>query len=195
MTAKGEFMRRIQALLAIPMVLAVAASISCGGGGDSPSGTNNNTTIYSGTFAPDDPNPGANSVALSGSSNQNIVTLAVNVSGTNDVSGAAFDVTFDANKAEFAGWSPGLLLEQGGHQVAYQLNSQQAGRVIVGVSRTTVGAGASAGIATPLVLLRLRAIGAGNSPIGFSNADLLNAANPPATKSGISFSGGTLSAN
>ena len=188
-------MRRIHALLAIAIVLALTGSTSCGGGGDSGASTNGGNTIYAGSFTPANPTPGANSVALAGSSNQNIVTLAVNVAGTNDVSGAAFDLTFDPAKAEFAGWSPGLLLEQGGHQVTYQMNSQQAGRVIVGVSRTTAGTGADAGIATPVVLLRMRVIGSGSSQIGFTNADLLNSATPPGAKSGISFSGGTLVSN
>jgi len=188
-------MRRTHALLAIAIVLALVGSTSCSGGGDTAASTGGGNTIYSGAFTPANPTPGANSVALSGSSNQNIVTLAVNVAGTDDVSGAAFDVTFDTSKAEFAGWSPGQLLEQGGHQVTYQLNSQQPGRVIVGISRTTLGSGADAGIATPVVLLRMRVIGSGSSQVGFSNADLLNSANPPAAKSGISFSGGTLVSN
>jgi hypothetical protein len=188
-------MRRIHALLTIATVLALAGSTSCGGGGDAAPSTDGGNTIYSGSFTPDNANPGANAVALGGQGSQNIVTLAVNVAGTNDVSGAAFDLTFDPSKAEFAGWSPGLLLEQGGHQVTYQLNSQQSGRVIVGVSRTTVGSGANAGIATPVVLLRMRVIGSGNSQIGFANADLLNSASPPGAKSGISFSGGTLVSN
>lgn len=192
MTAKGKHMRRFQ-WATVPLILAVAASVSCGGGGDSSTG--GSTTIYAGGFTPAEPNPGANSVSMFGSASSNIVTLAVNVAGTNDLSGASFDVTFDPAMAEFVNWSAGQLLEQGGHQVVYQLNSQQAGRVIVGISRTTVGTGANAGIPTAIILLRMRVTRAGSSTIAFENADLLNSGNPPAAKQGISFSGGTLTAS
>jgi len=194
MRSKGESMRRLR-LLTILLILATAASVSCGGGGDSAPGGGGGTTIYSGSFTPDNANPGANTVSVAGSGNTNIVTLWINVSGTNDVSGAAFDVNFDPTMVQYAGWSPGQLLEQGNHQVTYQLNSQQSGRVIVGVSRTTAGTGANATVATPIIVLQFRVTRAGSSSLGFENADLLNSANPPVAKSGISFSGGTLTAS
>jgi hypothetical protein len=185
-------MRRIHWTVAIA-ILTLAMTISCGGGGgDSPAG--GGTTIVAVDFTPTDLNPGANTVSALGSSSSNIVTLSVMVTGTPGVYGASFDLVYDPDVVEFAGWSKGNLLETGGQQVTYQVNAQQSGRVIVGVARTT-GVGIDAGVSTALVQLRLRARAAGVSPIRFENADLLNSNNPPTEIVGIAFTGGTLTAN
>jgi hypothetical protein len=145
-------------------------------------------------FTPSDSNPGANTVSVMGSASSNIVTLNVMVTGTAGVYGAGFDLVFDPTMAEFAGYSPGNLLETGGQQVTYQINALQPGRVIVGVARTT-GTGIDAGVSTALIQLRLRAKQAGTTEVRFENADLLNANNPPSEIVGIAFAGGTLTAN
>jgi hypothetical protein len=190
---KEKTMRRFHWIL---IALFLTVTVSCGGGsgGGGVTGGGGGSTIYAGSFTPAEPNPGANSVSLMGSASSNIVTLAVNVTGTNDVFGGSFDLVYDPTMAEFANWAAGSLLESGGHQVSYQVNAQQAGRVIVGVSRTTIGAGADAGISTALVQLRLRVIEAGSSSVRIENADLLDSQNPPGPIAGIAFSGGTLSA-
>jgi len=188
-------MRRIHWTVAVTILsLTLAVTISCGGGGGGDSSTGGGTTIVAADFTPLDLNPGANTVSAQGSASSNIVTLSVMVTGTSGVYGASFDLVYDPAVAEFAGYSPGNLLETGGQQVTYQVNAQQAGRVIVGVARTT-GVGVNAGVSTALIQLRLRAIHAGASQIRFENADLLNANNPPTEIVGIAFTGGTLTAN
>jgi len=185
-------MRRIHWTVAIA-ILTLAMTISCGGGGgDSPGG--GETNIFAADFTPTDLNPGANTVSALGSSSSNIVTLSMMVTGTSGVYGASFDLVYDPDVAEFAGWSPGNLLETGGQQVTYQVNAQQSGRVIVGAARTT-GVGIDAGVSTALIQLRLRVTAAGVSQIRFENADLLNSNNPPTEIVGIAFTGGTLTAN
>jgi hypothetical protein len=185
-------MRRNHWILAIA-ILTLTVTISCGGGGGGGS-TGGGTTIVAADFTPAVATPGANTVSALGSASSNIVTLSVMVTGTSGVYGASFDLVFDPSVAEFAGWSPGNLLETGGMQVTYQVNANQAGRVIVGVARTS-GAGVDAGVSTALIQLRLRAIHEGTSSVRFENADLLNANNPPTEIVGISFSGGTMTAN
>ena len=185
-------MRRIHWTVAIA-ILTLAMTVSCGGGGGDDS-IGGGSDIVAADFTPTDLNPGANTVSALGSSSSNIVTLSVMVTGTAGVYGAAFDLVYDPGVVEFAGWSPGNLLETGGQQVTYQVNANQAGRVIVGVARTT-GAGIDAGVSTALIQLRLRATSSGTSPIRFENADLLNSNNPPTEIVGIAFTGGTLTAN
>jgi hypothetical protein len=175
-------------------ILTLTVTISCGGGGGGDSPTGGGTTIVAADFTPTELNPGANTVSALGSSRSNIVTLSVMVTGTAGVYGASFDLVYDPTVAEFAGYSPGNLLESGGQQVTYQVNAQQAGRVIVGVARTT-GVGIDAGVSTALIQLQLRATSAGASAISFQNADLLNSNNPPTEIVGIAFTGGTLTAN
>ena len=128
-------MRRIHWTVAIA-ILTLTVTISCGGGGGD-SSTGGGSTIVAADFTPTDLNPGANTVTVQGSASSNIVTLSAMVTGTAGVYGASFDLVFDPGVAEFAGHSPGNLLETGGQQVTYQVNAQQAGRVIVGVARTT----------------------------------------------------------
>jgi hypothetical protein len=191
-------MRRFNVSM-IVLVLATTVLFSCGGGGgdksDVTGGGGGGSTILAGTFTPTTPSPGANTVSMSGSGTSNIMTLAVNVSGTNDVFGASFDVVYDPTMIEFVNWTTGRLLEAGGHQVTYQVNAQQAGRVVVGVSRTTLGTGASAGVATPLINLQFRLNEPGTSQVAFERAALLNTMDPPQSIGGIAFSGGTLAAN
>lgn len=179
------------------VVMGVVLTLACGGGGggDVVSGGGGGSTIVAASFTPEIASPGANNVSTVGSPNSNIVTVTVMVTGTSDVYGASFDLVFDPTVAEFVGWSPGTLLESGGRQVSYQVNSQLPGRVVVGASRTQPIGGADAGVSTGLIQLRLRANRAGTTSVRFENADLLDSQNPPQDIGGIQFSGGTLVAN
>ncbi|HXV75659.1 MAG TPA: cohesin domain-containing protein [Candidatus Polarisedimenticolaceae bacterium] len=181
----------------LPLLL-VTSLVACGGGGETSGlsgGPGGGSGILAGNFTPDNPDPGANTVSIHGSSNTNIVTLNVTVTGVTDVFGASFDVTYDPTMTEFVNWSPGSLLESNNQQVSYQINSQQAGRLVVGVARTTPSGGANAGISTGLVKLLFRVTQAGASQVRFERAGLLNSADPPQSIGGIVFAGGTLTAN
>jgi len=102
-------------------MLTLTVTISCGGGGDS-GPTGGGTTIVAADFTPTELNPGANTVSALGSSSSNIVTLSVMVTGTAGVYGASFDLVYDPDVVEFAGYSPGNLLENGGQQVTAQID-------------------------------------------------------------------------
>lgn len=172
-------------------ITTLALTLACsGGGGNVPT----DEIIEPGEladFTPANPNPGANSVSVQGSVTSNIAVLSVMVTGTAGVYGASFDLIFDPDIAEFVGYLPGNLLEAGGQQVVYQVNAHHAGRVIVGVARTT-GTGIDAGVSTALIELRLRVKRLGVSPVSFEGAELLNSNNPPTEIVGIGFTGGTL---
>jgi len=168
-------------------IMTLALTLACGGGGGNVPTHEIIETGDLADFTPADPNPGANSVSVQGSVTTNIAMLSVMVTGTAGVYGASFDLIFDPDIAEFAGYAPGNLLEAGGQQVVYQVNAQQAGRVIVGVARTT-GTGIDAGVSTALIQLRLRVKRLGVSQVRFEGAELLNSNNPPTEIVGIGFS-------
>ena len=172
-------------------IMTLALTLACGGGGGNVPTDEIIRTGELADFTPANPNPGVNSVSVQGSVTTNIAILSVMVTGTAGVYGVSFDLIFDPDIAEFAGYAPGNLLEAGGQQVVYQVNARQAGRVIVGVARTT-GTGIDAGVSTALIQLRLRVKEPGVSQVSFEKAELLNSNNPPTEIVGIEFTGGTL---
>ena len=113
----------------------------------------------------------------------------MNVTETLDVFGATFDVVYDAGKAEYRNWSAGEVLESGGHQVSYLVNGDQPGRIVVSATRPKGDSGADISGTKVLVNLTLRVTQAGNSQVGFQNADLTDPQDPPLPINGISFSG------
>jgi hypothetical protein len=191
-------MKRFASLLGL---LVLATTLACGGGGDSgtdrgvfnDSGSSNNLAA---DMTPDEPNPGSDDVSVEtvGTSG-NLVTVAFTVTDTSDVFGAAFDVVFDPSMIEFAGWSPGRLLEHSGETAAYQVSSAVAGTVVVGASRQGSATGSTASGTERLVELTFRSIAAGASGLTFRNSVLLNSQSPPQTIGGISWHGGTFTAN
>ena len=182
-------------------IIMVAAALGCSGGGKGAAsvvgGGGGGSTTVAGLFSSADPSPGANTVSTTGTSgtggSANLVTLNVNVTGTNDVFGAAFDLQFDPAMAEFANWTAGNLLESGGQNVAYQVNATQPGRVVVGASRTGTSGTNATGTVT-LIRLTLRVTQAGSSLVTLENGALYGSQSTQAM-TGIAFSGGTLAAN
>jgi len=191
-------MKRLGHLLGL---LVLASTLACGGGGDSgtdrgvfnDSGGSNN---LAGDMTPDESNPGSGDVSVetSGTSG-NLVTVAFTVTDTVDVYGAAFDVVFDPSMIEFASWSPGRLLEHSGETASYQISSAVTGSVVVGASRQGSTTGANASGTERLVELTFRTIAAGSSTLTFQNSVLLNSQSPPQNIAGISWHGGTFTAN
>ena len=116
--------------------LLLVLSVACGGGSaDVASGGGGGSNLIVASFVADEPNPGADTVSFAESnSSGNLVTLQVNVTDTNDVHTAAFDVVFDDTLVEYVGYTVGNLLEQGGNTPLYQVGPS-AGRIVVGVSR------------------------------------------------------------
>lgn len=183
-------------------IIMVAAALGCSGGGEGAAsvvgGGGGGSTTVAGFFSSADPSPGANTVSTTGTSGSggsaNLVTLNVNVTGTNDVFGAAFDLQFDPAMAEFVNWTAGNLLETGGQNVTYQVNATQPGQVVVGASRTGGTSGTNAAGTVTLIRLTLRVTQAGSSLVTLENGALYGSQSTQAMP-GIAFSGGTLAAN
>lgn len=184
----------------IPVFAALLAlATACGGGGASESLGNNGggSTTMIASFTPDDPVPGSGTVSMAeGAVSGDLVTVNVQVTGTNSIFGAAFDVAYDGSTATWTGWGAGSLLEQGGHVPIYQVAESQPGRLVVAATRQGVGTTAvNATGTTTMIQLTFRVTSVGTWPVGFESAELLDAQLSPQPIPGINWSGGTLVAN
>ena len=185
------------ALFATLVCLTVACGGSGGGGGGG-SGPNPAPPSFVAGFSADEPNPGNLTVSMaeaSGGGDQ--VTVAVNVTGTNDVYGSELTVLFDPASVAFVSRSAGTLLESGGYSVIYEDALISPGRLLVSATRfNAVPDGADVSSSEPLVQLTFRATSAGTSSVSFENVLLLDSQPPaPAPIPGLSWFGGTLVAN
>ncbi len=165
---------------------------ACGGGGGPAPGGGGGSNLVAASFVADEPNPGADTVSISeAGSSGNIVTLRVDVTDTNDVHTAAFDVVFDDNLADYVSHTAGSFLEQGGNSPTYSVG-QNNGRIVVGVSRSG-NSGTNATGSRTLINLNFRVNQVGQAQVNVVNASLrdgnLN------DISGIGWFGGTLVGN
>lgn len=177
---------------ALNAMLLVLLATSCGGGGG------DSTTPPSGlvaSFEPAQPSPGANTVAMArGSATADVVTVDVNVTDTNDVYGAAFDLFFDSAGVQYVNWSAGNLLEQGGNSPVYnvELDSSDSGHLLVGASRTGSVPPVDVSGTKTLVRLTFRVKQANSFPLSFGAEALFDGQNPPREISGISWFAGSV---
>lgn len=173
-------------------VLATMAA-ACGGGSDV---VNNSPSVLTGGFTPEVLNPGAKTTAMGvGSTSGSLVTVAVNITNTNGVYGAAFDVRFDPAMASWVSYSHGSVLETGGHTPTYQVDDSQPGRVVVGASRNGSVSAVDVVGTRNLINLTFRVTQPGSSQLTFGSPDLYNAQAPPQPIPGVTFFGGALQAN
>lgn len=162
-------MTRKNLFLVTTMLLVL--SVGCGGSSDVAAGGGGGSNLIVASFVADEPSPGADTVSIAESnSSGNLVTLQVNVTDTNDVHTAAFDVVFDDSLVEYVGYTAGNLLEQGGNTPLYQVGPS-AGRIVVGVSRGG-NTGTNAVGSQVLMSLNFRAIAVGQSSLSVVNASL-----------------------
>jgi len=168
---------------------------SSGGGGGTPFIDNPGGGLAA-TFTPGQPSPSADEVSMAESGTSgNLVTVAVNLTNVEDVFGASFDVDYDSARAEYVSFSPGNLFEAGGDTPLYTINSQ-AGRVVVGVARSSgVAGGVDVNGTDTIVRLTFRMTSAGTASLGFDHETLLDDQSPPQPITGLSWSGGNLQAN
>lgn len=152
------------------------------------------TRVLNGGFAPQEPNPGPDTTAMDlGSATGDLVTVRVEVTDTDGVYAAAFDVTYDPSMASYVAFTPGSLLEQAGHSPTYQVNASSPGRVVVGVSRNgNVPAVDAMGTNNHLISLTFRVRQAGSAPLTFGSPALYDGQAPPQPLSGIQWFGGSL---
>jgi len=181
---------------AIPLVfLSMLLVVACGGGGSDPvsNGGGGGSNTISASFAPADPSPtGPNEVTMAqGTRNANTVTVRVQVTDTDDVFGASFDVDYDVSKVQYEGWSPGTILESGGNNPNYTVTATN-GMVLVGASRSGSASGVDVGATATLINLTFRVTDTGTLPIQFLNPVLHDNQIQPQPLPGISWSAGDL---
>lgn len=169
------------------------ATLACGGGGGGGGVVPGGGSSLTATFAPDEPTPASNSSAMAlGGVSGDLVTIAVNLTGTSNVYGAAFSVTYDPARATFTGWSHGSILESGGHTPTYQVTAAPAGTVVVGATRNGNVPGVNVGGTSTLIRLTFRVEVEGDTVLAFSDPELYNAAAPPQPLSGVTWYAGAL---
>ena len=169
---------------ALPLLLLISLVVVAACGGGSPAGSSGGGGGGSGTisasFAAAQPSPtGPNEVSMAqGAVNGNLVTIAIQVTDTDDVFGASFEVGFDTSKVSYEGFGPGTILESGGNNPQYTVTAT-GGMVFVGASRSGAASGVDVGATATLISLTFRVTDVGTMPVDFANADLLdNQANP-----------------
>jgi hypothetical protein len=181
------------------LLILVAASLACGGGGggsdsSSVTGGGGGSTLLSASFTPDIPSPGAATVSMDQqSANGNTVTVVVNVTDTNNVYGAAFDVTFQAGIMEFVSWSAGDLLETGGHNPTYIVDQPISGRLVVAATRVGAVGNVNAVGSRALIRLTFRAVQPGTGSVAFQNGTVQD--DTPQDLPGLTWGGGSVSAS
>ncbi len=126
-------------------------------------------------------------------SNCSVVAVDLIVTGVTDVFAAAFTVNFNPAVASFDGLNQsGSLLAGGGVQVDVLVDADTPGQVDVGMTRRAASGVDVAG-SSKLVTLLFRIVDPGSTSLTFSDPRLTGSETPPAVKSGVQWSGGTLS--
>ena len=177
-------------MVSIVAILALLIAPACGGGGgsDSPGGS---PGPLSASFVPDQPAPGANTIAmLEGPKTNDIVNVYVTLTDTSGTLGTALEVVYDDVRATYLGYARGAAYEQGGNVPNYTVTSNP-GRILAAVVRsngTTTNV-----IGTKAVLtLQFRVKQVGTSPATIENGAVYNGQDPPLPIAGINWYGGAL---
>lgn len=176
------------------LLLALLTAPACGGGGGgSDSGTGGSGGPLSASFVPDQPTPGANTVAMAqGSKSNDVVTVNVTLTDTSNTLGAAFDVVFDESNATYLGFVAGSAYEQGGNAPNYTVDgTTQPGRVVVAVARTNGTTTSVVGTRT-IVGLQFRVKQPGTFPTTMQHGSVYDGQMTPQPLPGISWFAGAL---
>ena len=186
--------------MGILTAILLLSAFACGGGDSADKtvgGGSGGSSNLVANFVPDQPAPAANTVAMKkGGASGNLVTIEITVTEVPDVFGIDVDIAYDPSRAQFVNWRGGSLLESGGQSVSYLVDTPQPGRLVVGASRQGGAAGGVDVTGTrTLIEFTYRTIQAGSSGLKFESATLFNSQSPPQRIPGITFAGGTLTAN
>jgi len=176
------------------LLLALVTAPACGGGGSSDSGVGPSPGPLSANFVPDQPTPGAKTVAMSKDPNSrnDVVSVYVTLTDTNGVYGTAFEVAFDSVGAAYLGFTHGAAFEAGGNAPAYTVDgSSNPGRIVVGVARTN---GTTTNIvgSKAVVVLQFRVKQVGTFPITLQNGNVYDGQVPPLPISPIQWFAGAI---
>jgi hypothetical protein len=174
------------------VLLALVAAPACGGGsGASPGGS---PTPLAASFVPEQPSPTANDVAMAeGAKSNDVVTINVTMTDASGVYATAFDIVYDDARLVFLGFAAGAVFEQGGNAPNYTVNgTTNAGRVVIGVSRTGPSSTNVSGTKTVLSL-QFRVKQAGVYPLSVQNAVVYDNQPTPQPIPGIEWFAGAVS--
>ena len=176
------------------VLAALVLAPACGGGGgeEDAGGTGGGSNIAA-AFLADQFSPTSATVSMAqGTRSGDTVVVKVNLTDTSSVFGMAFDVAFDDTKCTYLGFSKGTALETGGNTPNYVVDgSAQAGRVVVGVSRTGSSSAAITGTKTA-ISFSFRVKVTGTFPIAFENAVIMDGQAVPVPLPGITWFAGSL---
>jgi hypothetical protein len=192
-TLSEAIMKQAVPAICLLLLLIVLAPACGGGGGGSSGGVIDPPDPLLADFSPANSNPGPNTVSMSRrSATGNPVTINVNVTDTDNIFGASFDVVYPDSLAEYTGYAAGDLLEEGGHSPFYNVTETSPGRIVVVASRT--GSVPAVDVTGTRVLIRLafRLTREGSGLVVFENANLSDDQLPPQNLTGIDWDGGTL---
>jgi hypothetical protein len=189
---------RIRPMASLGVLLALA-SLGCGGGGGSgdEDPTAKGGSALAASFTPDVTSPGNLTVSMSQSSkSDDTVNVSVDVTGTPNVYGADFGVTYDSLLFKYVGHGVGHLLESGCPSVHYQVTPAGTDALLVGVSCLGGDSGIDVTTTKDLVHLLFRAREEGTARLDFDAAVLFEFQNPPMpVEPPPSWAGGVLIAN
>lgn len=186
-------MKYIQIACLVALLILVPA---CGSGGGSGGSTPDPGTGLGAAFQTDpsapSPTPPETVTAGQSAASNNMVTIEVNVTDTDGIHGAAFDVMYDADHATYMDWSNGNLLEQGSTNVQYVVSEPTAGHLVVSANRQGTGPGADANGTRTVIELVFEVGSVGVSSLSFQANWLLDDQSLPQTMPGIAWFGGSL---
>ena len=177
---------------ALVLLVAFIAAPACGGGGSDP-GMGGSPGPVSAGFIPDQPTPGANTVAmLQGTQSNDVVTVSVTLTDTSGAFGTALEVVFDDARATYLGYATGAAFEQGGNVPNYTVDgTTNPGRIVIAVARTNGTAATIVG-SKAILSLQFRVKQAGTNPVTIQNGVVYDAHSPPLPIPGISWYAGGL---
>jgi len=176
------------------LLLALVTAPACGGGGGSDSGVGGSPSPLSASFVPDQPTPGAKTVAMKKdlNSSNDVVSVYVTLTDTAGVYGTAFEVAFDGAGAAYLGFTHGAAFEAGGNAPAYTVDgSSNPGRIVVGIARTN-GTTTSIVGSKAVVVLQFRVKQAGTFPLTLQNGVVYDGQVPPLPISPIQWFAGAI---
>ena len=190
---RGSILR--SAAYAAFFAFVLTTSFACGGGGDGATG------VLTATFTPDTSTPGASTVAmLPGSTSATFFNVRITVTDTDDVYGAAFDITYPSTLIAYQSADNSTsFLRDGGlgtGQLFFKVDSSTAGRLIVSATRTGALPGVDVSGTRDLIVLRFQArTGFNAQPIRFDTGKPLEVRNSLAQPIAVTWSSGAASAS
>ena len=178
---------------ALLLLVAATALIGCGGGGGGEEVVGGGGATVSADFIPDQPSPGAASVALQKqAASSNLVTVSVDVTGVSNIYGTAFELAYNGSLAEYVGYTSGNFFEQANQMPTYQVSSPAAGQLVIGVTLNGAVSGVGTAGSKTMINLTFRVKTAGSGAVTVPDATLYDAQVQPQPVTGISWEAGTI---